>query len=333
MSVWRATYWSLVTLLVMSACNKAPDGVISENKMAHLLADLNKAEYYVETHSSEFPNDSTRMALKQSIFVKHGVDQEMYDHSLEWYGCNMDVYTDVCDRAMRQLEDEKKSLHKRAEHEPLHPTRELDSRRGTYASRGDTADVWSGRRSWVLTAGMHQGTLRWDQHPDDEHQPGDKYMLRVRIKSNGSSMTATLAADYNDGSTSTITRPLSTSDWNVLTLQTDTLRQLRRIYGYIHYAMRPQMIAFVDSVSLVRTHLDRNTYGLIGSQMTVNRQGEPAKPTSALPHPTRPAPDAHELRDRADDEARATFRPKPGVNKSSHPRHIEHSPNSQHMPK
>ena len=50
-----------------------------------------------------------RQVLKQSIFAKHGVDQELYDHSLEWYGHNMDVYTDVCDRAMRQLEDEKKS--------------------------------------------------------------------------------------------------------------------------------------------------------------------------------------------------------------------------------
>ena len=101
----------------------------------------------------------------------------------------------------------------------------------------------------------------------------------------------------------------------------------------IRYNMEPQTVALIDSVALVRTHLDRNSYGLIGSQMTVNRQGEPAKPASALPHPTRPAPDAHELRDRADDEARATFRPKPGVNKSSHPRHIEHSPNSQHLPK
>lgn len=333
MSVLRATYCILLSLVVLSACNKAPDDVISENKMARLIVDLNKAEYYIESHNGEFPNDSTRMALKQSIFAKHGVDQELYDHSLEWYGHNMDVYVDVCDRAMRQLDDEKKKLSKRVGQEPLQPTRNLTPSQTAYANHGDTADVWQGRRWWLLTAGMRQGTLRWDVQPDAEHQPGDKYLMRVKVTSNTHGMTVTLAADYTDGGTTTVTRPLTVTDWNMVALQTDSLRQLRRIYGYIRYNMEPQTVALIDSVALVRTHLDRNSYGLIGSQMTINRQGEPAKPASALPHPTRPAPDAHELRDRADDEARATFRPKPGVNKSSHPRHIEHSPNSQHLPK
>lgn len=334
MNICRSTYCLMLVFLMLVACNKAPDGVISENKMARLIADLNKAEYYVDSHNSEFPNDSTRMALKQSIFAKHGVSQEMYDHSLEWYGHNMDVYTDVCDHAMRQLEDEKKVLRKRAEHEPEMPARDEMLSQPTYANQGDTADVWTGRRSWLLTAGMQQGSLRWDLQPDAENQPGDKYMLRVKVMSNAhGGMTATLAADYSDGGTTIVTRPLSMTGWNMLMLQTDTLRQLRRVYGYISYHMQPQTVALVDSASLVRTHLDLNSYGLIGSQVTVNRQGQPSQPAKAAPQPHRNIPDAHVLRDQADDRARGSFRPKDGVNKSSHPRHIEQSPNSRHLPR
>lgn len=313
-----------MALLTLAACNKAPDGVISESKMAQLVADLNRAEYYVETHSNEFHNDSTRMALKQSIFARHGIDQELYDHSLEWYGSNMDVYIDVCDRAMRLLEDEKKSLHRRMQHEPQ-PSRELASSQATYASSGDTADVWSGRRLWTLTSGMRQGFIQWDQQPDDEHQPGDKYMLRLRIKASNASMTAVLAADYNDGTTTTITRPLATSDWNVLTLQTDTLRQLRRVYGYIRYDMRPLSVAMIDSVSLVRTHLDRNTYGLLGSQTTVDRHHS-SQPNKVESHPTPAVPDTHELRDQADARARRAEQNRHGAAMSKRPGNHNRTP-------
>lgn len=321
----------MLAVTLLASCNKAPDGVISERKMTQLIVDLNKAEYYVQSHGDEFPDDSTKMALKQSIFAKHGIDQELYDHSLEWYGRNMDVYIDVCDHAMRQLDDEKKSLARRLEHEPEMPTRDEPTRTGmpTYANHGDTADVWTGRRSWMLTAGMQQGTLRWDLQPDQENRPGDKYMLRVRVRSTSHSMTATLAVDYTDGTTSTITRPLSANDWNMMTLQTDSLRNMRRVYGYISYRMQPQTVAMIDSISLVRTHLDRQSYGLIGSQITVHRNGEPEPAAEARPT----LPDAHQQRDLADEQERAAFRPKPGVNKSSHPRHIEHSPNSKHPPK
>jgi hypothetical protein len=330
MTLPRTTYCLLLVAVLLASCNKAPDGVISEGTMTQLIIDLNKAEYYVQSHSNEFPDDSTRMALKQSIFAKHGVDQELYDHSLEWYGMNMDVYIEVCDRAFKQLEDEKKSLAKRMEQEPMPSRTDGPMRMGmpTYASRGDTADVWTGRRSWMLTAGMQHGALRWEQQPDEEHQPGDKYMLRVKVQSNSHGMTATMLADYSDGTTSSITHPLSTNNWNVMTLQTDSTRQLRRVYGYLNYKMQPQTVAMIDSVSLVRTHLDRASYGLIGSQITVHRNGEqePAKAKPALP-------DAHQQRDLADEQERAAFHPRPEVNRSKHPRHIEQGLNSKHQPK
>lgn len=328
MTLPRATYCLLLVTVLLAGCNKAPDGVIKESTMTQLIIDLNKAEYYVQSHGSEFPNDSTRMALKQSIFAKHGVDQELYDHSLEWYGMNMDVYIEVCDRAFKQLEDEKKSLAKLMEQEPIPSRTNGPMRMGmpTYSSHGDTADVWTGRRSWMLTAAMGQGALRWDTQPDEEHQPGDKYMLRVKVQSNHPGMTATLAADYSDGSTSTITRPLSSDGWNAMILQTDSARQLRRIYGYLNYRMQWHTVAFIDSMSLVRTHLDRASYSLIGSQVTVHRNGEPeAKASSTLP-------DAHQQRDLSDQQERAALHHKPDVNKKNRPR-IEHGLSDKHLPK
>lgn len=317
-------YVILAIAALLMGCNKAPDGVIKESKMARLIVDLNKAENYIETHADEFPDDSTKMALKQSIFAKHGISQELYDHSLEWYGHNMDVYCDVCDRALRQLEDEKKSLEKKINNAPT-MARTINLAHPRYANHGDTADVWTGQRTWMLTTGMKDGILRWDLEPDDEHRAGDKYMLQARVISNARNMTATLAADYYDGSTTSITRQLATNEWNSISLQTDTTGRLRRVYGYIKYDMTQATVTLVDSVALLRTHLDHNTYGLIGAQMTVGRQAS-SKTQKAQN-------DSQVLREQQDELSRGRFQPKQGVNKPSHGSHIVNSPNAAHLPK
>ena len=62
-----------LVLLALSllACDKTPRGVMSINEMADLITDLHLAESYIESHSPEFPNDSSRMVVQQSIFTNH----------------------------------------------------------------------------------------------------------------------------------------------------------------------------------------------------------------------------------------------------------------------
>ena len=92
----RHTLSHILLLIVLAtsllACDKTPGGVMSKNKMADLIVDLQLAESYIESHAQEFPNDSSRMVIKQSIFKKHGITQEDYDSSLVWYAHNMEDY-------------------------------------------------------------------------------------------------------------------------------------------------------------------------------------------------------------------------------------------------
>ena len=71
--------------------------------MADLIVDLQLAEAYIESHTADFEDDSSKLVIKQSIFKKHGITQQDYDSSLVWYAHNMEDYNKAFDKAARVL--------------------------------------------------------------------------------------------------------------------------------------------------------------------------------------------------------------------------------------
>ena len=105
---------SLLFLLVLSllSCDKTPRGVISVNDMADLIVDLKIADVYIEKHRDEFPDDSSKLVLKQSVFKKYGITSEDYDSSLVWYAHNMEDYIKAHDQAVLILQKRMDKLTK-----------------------------------------------------------------------------------------------------------------------------------------------------------------------------------------------------------------------------
>ncbi len=320
--------------LLAVACDKAPRGVIGEHKMADLLVDIYKAEAYISLYPDKFPDDSSNQALKQSIFARHGVTQAEYDSSMVWYAHNIDVYTDVCDKAMKSLNSDVASLKKKAESggiEPAVDNGDLESpsaqaaRHRTYKSRGDTADIWTGLRTWMLTPVLPKGYVTFDVVPDAEYRGGDRYQLNFKLIGGGARYAVLIGADYTDGTSTVVHRNACTDGWTEFELQTDRGRVVRRIYGYVRYDMsRASTVAFVDSLMLLRTHLDDAKYP------TMNVQRKFDRTVVVPPKPSVPGPSASQRR--AVDLS-AVYKPKPGVNKSSRSSHVGHSVNDAHRGK
>ena len=87
-------------MIFVSGCKKTPDWIIQPEEMAQLMADVHTAEAVVDYNYSSFPTDSTKQALKQSVFAAHGVSSEQVDTSLVWYGNNIEQYIKVYDRTL-----------------------------------------------------------------------------------------------------------------------------------------------------------------------------------------------------------------------------------------
>lgn len=280
----------LLLVMALLSCDKTPRGVMSVNAMADLIVDLHLADAYIDSHISDYESDSAKLVLKQSIFKKHGITQQDYDSSLVWYAHNMEDYVKAHDKAVGILKAryDKLDMGKDGRQAqdmaggqlpPGEPTRNpipggtLPKPRHKLGSDvgGDTTDLWRGRRSYLLNQGVRRGFITFDMQPDAGKQPGDRYQLAYKLMRGGSEFKVCLNVDYTDGATSQISRATHSDGWITVDVQSDTARQVRRISGYVSYDIKRGHTAFVDSLMLLRTHMNKSNYGLIHGQRLLQR--------------------------------------------------------------
>lgn len=301
--------------VLLVGCDKAPNGVIKESDLADFLYDQYRLEAIIDMNPDLFPNDSVKRVAKQSLFKKHGITQEEYDSSLVWYATNFEAYNTVHKKVMMRLQDDSKELSAELANAPQEHQNGAENGEQShkmYAAKGDTADIWTDQRTLMLTAGLKRGYYTFEMEPDSEHRKGDRYLLSLKMLSFNNTFGLMLAAEYTDGSVAIANRNASLNGWTEIALQSDSTRNVRRVFGYVSYNITtPYTVTFLDSIALVRTHLDRKIYSNINSQKFVSRSH---KASAAKPSP-RPAPQGSGGPNSVKPTAPKLYAPKPGVNK------------------
>ncbi len=287
---------SMLLLLALSlvSCDKTPHGVLSVNDMADLIVDLQLADAYIDTHAAEYATDSSKLVLKQSVFKKHGITSQDYDSSMVWYAHNMEDYTKAHDKAVAILQKRYDKIKTGGNDMPEEmiagpngvqgvPSRDAIPRnklalkshkQASTDTKADTTDLWQGPRSYMLTQGSQRGFITFDIQPDANKKRGDRYQLAYNLNRGGNEFKVSLNIDYTDGGTAQITRSTNSDGWVAIDVQSDTARQVRRIYGYVSYDIKRGQIAYVDSLMLIRTHLNMSNYGFIHAQRLLERNNK-----------------------------------------------------------
>ena len=284
----------LLTTVLLS-CDKTPGGVLSVNDMADLIVDLQVADAYIENHIGDFASDSSKQVIKQSVFKKHGITQQDYDSSLVWYAHNMEDYVKAYDKAIGKLQARHDKLANGkvdvnaapaelnagggpAQHSASAPPAALHPKNGKLLkhklntdTKSDTADLWRDARNYMLTPGSRRGFITFDVAPDANKMPGDRYELAYKLIRGGNEFKVSLCVDYTDGTTAQMARGTNSDGWVTVDVQSDTARQVRRIYGYVSYDLKRGHTAYVDSLMLVRTRFDKSRYGFIHAQRLLKR--------------------------------------------------------------
>lgn len=361
---------TIIVLLMLAAtifigCSKTPDGVINEDDMAHVLADFAKAEQLISQNPELFPDDSSKLLLKQSILKKYDTDLPMYDSSLVWYAHNLKVYSEVHDKAIEILE--KESNNGKAIHPAMPGGDYANNIQNSHAKRsfpnsGDSANVWKEPQQWILTNAMRDGLIKFDYTPDNGSRKGDKYTLCYKMSNQGNIISALIAIDYQDGCTSYMNRTAQTNGWIENAIQGDSTKIIKRIYGFIKYKTRPHGITFIDSTYLLRTHFDQAGYSTISQRIVgpkaiieqLNKEANeseiattspptnqpqnnitaPVQPQRGNPSPSNYPRRPSDTPGRPAPTRQGSYKPKPGLNKSSTPRRdLRPNPNKAHLPK
>lgn len=229
-------------------CSKRPEGVMSDNEMASLMADMQMAEAYGNVANNHRGlSFEEREKLGDRVLASHGVTRQQLDTSLAWYGRNLDTYSELYAKVDKQIISRRKKL-----------TNE-DSEEGNH---GD--NLWTSPSHSLISDLAASDGLSFNI-PVSDIEKGERLAWSMVI-SRQQPLAVTLGVVYDNGTLSYINRSF-TGDMKVkLELQTDSARKVKNVYGSLrlnHVDAQPLMI---DSISLMRMPLDSMSYGRIHSQ-------------------------------------------------------------------
>lgn len=236
----------LALIVSMTGCNSRPDGVLSNTRMVDVMTDVQKGEAFVDAYYQNYPTDSSKMVLRQSVLKKHGVTSEQFDSSLMWYGIHSDELANVYAEVIDRLESE---------------MNELDPSDSEFASfAGDSVNTWTESPYYVIGSFSPSMLLKFSQEADENWFTGDSYTWQFKTLNQHNPGSMSMFLDYDDGTTEMISLEFERDGWQRLTIVADSLRNPVNIYGVTQFNVTSGESLFVDSVSLVRKRLNPQQY-------------------------------------------------------------------------
>lgn len=249
-----------IAVVMAGGCVRRPKKVLSNSKMAAVVADMELAEAYIQTQpGGEFGNRELKAEMTAGVLKRHGVTREEFDSTMNWYGRNIDEYYKLDDEVNRQLAKRQKELAKAGG--------------GVVEQQTAIDDMWPYKRTAVIWEGSGSSVLEFSVPTSDlEKGASMEWSMKLRQPVESSIL---LGVEYDDGAVAYVNRGTSGQKKPEVSIQTDTARQVSRIFGHFSVRNINELPVFMDSIILRPVPLDSTRYYLINSQRLI---GKPSRP-------------------------------------------------------
>lgn len=237
-------------LLFFGGCSKRPKGVVSDKEMVGLIADLEVAEGYFLTCDDGDYDEKDRLAALQYVLDKHHLTKAEFDSTMTWYGKNIDDYQRLCIKVDEELSRRQKRIVGTEKEEP-----EILS------------DMWPYSRHFVINDRSSSDNLTFSIKPTDLF-PGDRINWKMNLMNPPEGMVM-IGVEYENGTLSYSSNSLMNRQKIEISLQTDTARIVKRVFGNLHAIPRGSEPIWIDSLALSRMPFDSTQYYRVFSQRKV----------------------------------------------------------------
>lgn len=163
----------VVIAIMVGGCKPGiPGKYLSKSKMENILYDYHLAE--AMSSMDDDYNDTLRIRVyKLSVLKKYGVSEADFDSSMVYYVRHAEHLRDIYDHLSKRLSDEALALGS--------STSEVNQYL-TVSESGDTANIWKGDRSFILTQQPGFNVYPFTLKADSTFQAGDRFMLTFDTK-------------------------------------------------------------------------------------------------------------------------------------------------------
>ncbi len=243
----------VVCLLFLAACKPGtPRQYIQPQDMEDILVDYHLAKAVCQQmEGGEDSRDYTQALYLESVLRKHGVTKADFDSSLVYYYTRADRFDEICKRVTERLEEQALLLGA------------SEGEIGKYANaRGDTANIWSDRTSYLMMPQVPYNRVDFEIFGDSVFKRGDKFLIQFMSEFMYQSGTRTgiiyLVAEYND-TTMTRSQHFSNSGLTKMEYQSSDSKDMKALKGFV-YLMNSDdnnaatRLLFINNFQLIRFH-------------------------------------------------------------------------------
>lgn len=265
MRINRPAIILMIAGIAVAGCVRRPKGVLSDDEMASLVADMELAEGYIQTQPMQGDRQEMNRRMIAGILDDHGVTQAEFDSTMAWYGRNVDAYYKLDSKVRRELEARRRGLEGKGE-----------------IAETPVSDIWPYGR--MVTLSEKSGSMVFPfSLSTPEMSPGSSVTWRMRIR-NGVDASLMLGVEYENGAVSYLSRPSTGQRKIEMMLVTDTAKKIRRVFGNLSLRRETDLPLWIDSISLESLPFDSTQYYKINTQRYYDKSHKPKpKPKPVIP--------------------------------------------------
>lgn len=153
-------------ILLLTACEGRPKGVLSQSKMTNVLTDLHKLDGYLAEKGFQYGHYPEKTPYYNFILKKHGITEAEFDSSLVWYTKNPKTFDKIYANVLIQLTNQENDV-KSGKYHPVESAEMAMMK----------INIWNKRTQYNLTNDSARTRLDFDI-TNSSLLLGDVYVLR-----------------------------------------------------------------------------------------------------------------------------------------------------------
>lgn len=239
-------------LFIVSGCKvKRPDYVIPEAKMEQVLYDYHLAKAMGD--NLPYNENYKKVLYLESVFDKHGITEAEFDTSLVWYTRNTEVLYNIYERVNERF---------KSQQDEINTLISIRDNKPKISQPGDSIDVWVWERIYRLSDAPLTNKMSFVLPSDTNFKSRDTLVWQANYSyfpvdpDSLSAAIMTMQIRYLNDSIISEDKKITESGVHQLTLQGDTLGEIKEIRGFVYYPMQTDSIKtlIMDDISLYRYH-------------------------------------------------------------------------------
>lgn len=245
----------LLTSLLISCKPGVPKKYLSPSKMEAILYDYQLAQS-VAKFDANFEDTLRSQVYKLAALKKHGITEAEFDSSMVYYTRHSDRLRTIYDNLSKRLSDE--AIAYGASQSELNQLK-------TISATGDTANVWKGDQSFILSQQPGFNVYSFAFDADTTFRKGDQFILtfntRFIFQDGMRDAIALVALTFTNDSTASQILRLSVDNTFRIDISDDRRLGVKRVTGYFllnrntnKESLTTLKLLYVNQLALLRIH-------------------------------------------------------------------------------